>query len=294
MGHLHAEAETLSRSRGQKREREAGELGSEPPRETPRGNVVGAPERPSRQRNTKKTKPVERRKTPILRTALSLPDWEDEEDLEEEPPRAPHCPKGENALAYRHLSSRLSLGADGGEARGDDALLPSGASQTSLSPRLHACPHLPAEIRSRASDRENHSCRETASDASVLSGNTREERRDGSTASHERCGGTPVKAEETPSTRIEVFWKDPANRRILRGLAAVLNVESEKSKKKSEKRLQGAREKKGRTGASCSVEEERDEQARKVTEWMSRQIDCRRRSRPALSKERLSRQKQRR
>ncbi|ESS32869.1 hypothetical protein TGVEG_281610 [Toxoplasma gondii VEG] len=293
MGYLHAEAETLPRSPGKKREREAGELGSEPPCETPRGNLVGAPERPSRQRNSKKAKSVETRKTPIVRASLSLPDWEDEEDLEEEPPRAPHCAKGGNALAYSHRSSRLSLGADGDEAGADDALLPSGASQTSISPRLHARRHLPGEIRSRATDRENHACRETASDVSVLSGTTREERRHGSTASHARSGETSVKA-ETPSTRLEVFWKDPANRRILRGLAAVLNVESEKSNKRSEKRPPGAREKKGRAGAFCSVEEERDDQARKLTEWMSRQIDCRRRSRPSLSKERLSRQKQRR
>ncbi|KFG36515.1 hypothetical protein TGFOU_281610, partial [Toxoplasma gondii FOU] len=206
MGYLHAEAETLPRSPGKKREREAGELGSEPPCETPRGNLVGAPERPSRQRNSKKAKSVETRKTPIVRASLSLPDWEDEEDLEEEPPRAPHCAKGGNALAYSHRSSRLSLGADGDEAGADDALLPSGASQTSISPRLHARRHLPGEIRSRATDRENHACRETASDVSVLSGTTREERRHGSTASHARSGETSVKA-ETPSTRLEVFWK---------------------------------------------------------------------------------------
>nr|CEL66541.1 TPA: hypothetical protein BN1204_023535 [Neospora caninum Liverpool] len=270
--------------RGKKREREDREVNKGPQSvvEKRRKDVVREPKNPRetpKQRETRKSQDEEARKTlaPILRAPLSLPDWEDEEtEHSEESPFSPSC-------------------VDSGEGAGNAVSPPNDATLASDLQTRQPPPGQPLE---QARDRGGHASAEKLRDASSLSDIHGEKKRSSrSTAAAPTSEGRSEAGAPHRRANKDVFWKDPANRRILRGLAAVLTTtptDKASSLKSTQKGLSGTRGERTGHRHGVSFEEERDKSAKKVTDWMSGQIDCRRRTRPALSKERLLRQKKRR
>ncbi|PFH31238.1 hypothetical protein BESB_031120 [Besnoitia besnoiti] len=222
----------------------------------------GAGENPTQRKAARGRQTVDekgkRNARPFVRADLSLPDWDDDEVEAGAEAEAEALSASGSAAADASVGA--SVPADAASSRAEDAAAEDGAGALPSPPR-----------NSYAEKKQKRQIQ-------LL---------DVPSAGYEERSGR-----RQGDNKKKVFWKDPVNRRILRGVTAALDETPSKARRveaeaapRGQKRANGA--------ARVSVKEERENTAQEMTDWMAAQMDLRRHKRPVVSRERLTRQKKR-